>query len=962
MEVFVRNVPQHMSQNDLIRALATVLHGSNFEQFNPSGGQLNFDLTLFKDKRQRSLHRGIGALTLGSARIAQYFLSIFGGDRPQCPFIVEFPNGSRMGPIKFSTSNRVARPDVVRMITETPYIDPDSALQREELAKNLEGEIKVENVQFGWYCRDGNYSSEWDARLDGDMEGVQPVRWVAGNLVFDIDFRELRITLPIKTALDEMTPFEFGMSLAFDSIESLFSEKRVICVRFSRIEYLTVEQSPSANAILLFLSVPPSFESHPSPVMEQMMLDRAKRTRLHAFSESHARVAPYTSLALRIVLNSPEEARKFEYKASKTQFPTAEHIRVGPVNRQLFSAVHLEAVNQWAETLEWRVAFQVMTLLSSLVVDPTEILGLKASIESLITKYGDLRTAEILRLFCGRLKTLMWTGSDDDGAKTVEDCLKRATLDTTDTHMYIRSQGDDDGVFNCHHCTVTPTRMILDGPFPDQTNRVLRRYRDNNHYFLRVNFLDEEQLNFRWDRDVDGASFVRFRVGGTLRKGFTIAGRHFDFLAYSSSALREHAVWFCTPFEQDGQRVTASTIRQSLGTFDNSIYCAARYGARLSQAFTATEASVTLQAEEIIVIDDIESPDGKSVFTDGIGQISPQLNQAIIQAIKNKPGSKKRFYSDPSAWQVRIGGYKGMLACNYELQDMGCLLRKSMSKFDAPGVYDIEIAGIFTKPMTVFLNRPLVMILETLGVRAEVFIKLQDDAVEEIEHATESIFRCARLLEMHGIGGAYRVTSVLLNLKNKLNMDFVHQEASYILDDSFLNQAIEFARNHILRVMKHKARIPVKGSYTLVGVIDEHNYLKPDEVFICVRDKDEKAVYIEGQILITRSPQVHPGDVQFVNAIGKPPAGSPFVHEEFPNCVVFSAQGERSIPSMLAGGDLDGDIYNIITNKDLFPPECDSPGEYLPVAMNRLDHRCTIEDLADWVADYINADILVSQN
>ena len=49
-----------------------------------------------------------------------------------------------------------------------------------------------------------------------------------------------------------------------------------------------------------------------------------------------------------------------------------------------------------------------------------------------------------------------------------------------------------------------------------------------------------------------------------------------------------------------------------------------------------------------------------------------------------------------------------------------------------------------------------------------------------------------------------------------------------------------------------------------------------------------------------------PGDVQFVDAIGRPPSDSPFALERWTNCLVFSSTGDRSVPSMLAGGDLDG--------------------------------------------------------
>lgn len=70
---------------------------------------------------------------------------------------------------------------------------------------------------------------------------------------------------------------------------------------------------------------------------------------------------------------------------------------------------------------------------------------------------------------------------------------------------------------------------------------------------------------------------------------------------------------------------------------------------------------------------------------------------------------------------------------------------------------------------------------------------------------------------------------------------------------------------------------------------------------------------------------IHPGDVQGVRAIGRPPVGSPFEKEPLPNAVVFSIKGkislllgigfmlkkhctgDRPIHSMTGGGDLDGD-------------------------------------------------------
>jgi RNA-dependent RNA polymerase len=135
--------------------------------------------------------------------------------------------------------------------------------------------------------------------------------------------------------------------------------------------------------------------------------------------------------------------------------------------------------------------------------------------------------------------------------------------------------------------------------------------------------------------------------------------------------------------------------------------------------------------------------------------------------------------------------------------------------------------------------------------------------------------------------------------------------------------------------------------------------------------------YLEGPVLVTRSPCMHPGDVQLVRAIGRPPIGSPFMKDVFPNCVVFStlgrepfipseviyglsciSTGSRSLPSRLGGGDLDGDLYNLITYEELHPLRTVPGAKYDPPLLKEVSWRCTIADIANFVVDYINSDIL----
>ncbi|KAG8847197.1 hypothetical protein FRB91_012025 [Serendipita sp. 411] len=90
-----------------------------------------------------------------------------------------------------------------------------------------------------------------------------------------------------------------------------------------------------------------------------------------------------------------------------------------------------------------------------------------------------------------------------------------------------------------------------------------------------------------------------------------------------------------------------------------------------------------------------------------------------------------------------------------------------------------------------------------------------------------------------------------------------------------------------------------------------------------------------------------------VQAIGEPPEDAPRGLRELTNCVVFPCAGERSLPDMLAGGDLDGDIYCLIKDERLHPKSEYPPGNYDPLPRVELDRPSDGKDVADFVINYI---------
>jgi RNA-dependent RNA polymerase len=68
---------------------------------------------------------------------------------------------------------------------------------------------------------------------------------------------------------------------------------------------------------------------------------------------------------------------------------------------------------------------------------------------------------------------------------------------------------------------------------------------------------------------------------------------------------------------------------------------------------------------------------------------------------------------------------------------------------------------------------------------------------------------------------------------------------------------------------------------------------------------------IKGPVLASRSPSVHPGDVQMFECVN--------IQElnHLSNVVVFSSKGIRPDASKMSCGDLDGDVYLVIWDQNL---------------------------------------------
>jgi hypothetical protein len=241
----------------------------------------------------------------------------------------------------------------------------------------------------------------------------------------------------------------------------------------------------------------------------------------------------------------------------------------------------------------------------------------------------------------------------------------------------------------------------------------------------------------------------------------------------------------------------------------------------------------------------------------------------------------------------------------------------------------------------------MIKILEDMGVSDDWFFQQQDRALSSLQLVTAHISNTISFLTRHHIATEVGLPQFIRRL-DSMGIDY--------RNDRFIASVVEAAVLRELRLLKHKARIPVERGVTLFGIMDETGYLNAGEVYVAF----DNAVFIENhwmdldnrRMIVTRSPALHPGDIQLaINII--PPSHHPL--RALRNCIVFSQRGQRDLPSCLSGGDLDGDTYNIIWDPDAVSgcQRLFQPADYPRVEPLSIGREVEREDITDFFIQFM---------
>lgn len=508
-------------------------------------------------------------------------------------------------------------------------------------------------------------------------------------------------------------------------------------------------------------------------------------------------------------------------------------------------------------------------------------------------------------------------------------------------------------IMSIHRVYITPSKIYCLGPELEASNYIVKHYSEYSSDFLRVTFVDEDWgkiqpnvISINLQQGIFAKSHhtkVYHRTLDIMQNGVTIGSKHFEFLAFSASQLRSNSVWMFA----SNKHVTAESIRKWMGCF-TSIKSVSKCAARMGQLFSTSKQTIEVLPHHVEVIPDIEvKTDGVDYcFSDGIGKISLSFAKEVA--------SKYGLKHTPSAFQIRYGGYKGVI-CVDRNSFKKLSLRKSMLKFDSKNRM-LNVTK-HSESQSCYLNREIVTLFSTLGVKDDAFLALQDLQLKVLNAMLYS--REDALVVLDGLGN-YDVKDILVKM---LLQGYEPNQEPY------LSMMLLSHHDNLLSDLRTRCRVFVPKGRILVGCLDESGVLDYGQVYVRItltkselrfRDQkffkkmDEATSVVMGKVVVTRNPCLHPGDVRVLEAVYE----IALDEKDYKDCIVFPQKGERPHPNECSGGDLDGDLYFVSWDESLIPPRTVTPMDYTGRRPRLMDHDVTLAEIGKFFVDYMTSDTL----
>ncbi|KAK5170250.1 uncharacterized protein LTR77_004836 [Saxophila tyrrhenica] len=469
------------------------------------------------------------------------------------------------------------------------------------------------------------------------------------------------------------------------------------------------------------------------------------------------------------------------------------------------------------------------------------------------------------------------------------------------------------------------------------SNRITRFYKA--HLFLALNVANF-RLRMPKESEDQEITFAPWResagyLAGLLKTGISLNNVHYSFFGHSNSQLKSRS---CLLFAATKPEI--SVMVEALGDF-SKMKSVAKKVKRIGLLFSTAEVAVQLDPDRCEDIDDVVFQD--YTFTDGCGLISEQLARTVVQR-RNIVFRNKRYL--PSVFQIRYKGYKGVLTLAPSLKgQFQVQFRQSMKKFTTATDNSFSVVEC-SKPYSFgYLNDEVILLLHSLGISAEMLHRKQAEYLHFLDQVSGGDPRAAfRFLSYQSEIG----------LAEKLLIDGVESVMPSLQKMVGQERAKMLSKRDVQR-----CRIMIPNSRLLFGVCDPFSTgdargrLKPGTCFVRITDDatGEARTIINTEVMVTRNPCLHPGDLQKFRVVDIPG----FSH--LVDCIVFPVCGKRPSADLMSGGDLDGDKFFVTWDPDIIPTQIAESAEYPGVRERIHFGLITDDERAEFFAGYTSASL-----
>ncbi|RPB08414.1 RdRP-domain-containing protein [Morchella conica CCBAS932] len=351
-----------------------------------------------------------------------------------------------------------------------------------------------------------------------------------------------------------------------------------------------------------------------------------------------------------------------------------------------------------------------------------------------------------------------------------------------------------------------------------------------------------------------------------------------------------------------------------------------KFWSRISLGFSGGTPTVTVNPSMIEFVNGFRSPIGE-VMDDGCSIISPALMKMVRRELDSE--------STPTAVQARIGGAKGVWMVDPD-GDWNSEELYINVKTDSQLKYEghendndwarltLDVLASSHDPKPANINVQLIPILADRGVPFSVMKELLEEHLEghlnELFQTIDEPVQLRKWLYDHGGLARERISSKTTCMPTCGALpNNTHEIAILLLESGFsvrecqylYTQVSSYIDQHCTN-LKKRLHIRIPHSTRLLCVADPTCTLKEGEVSLRFSNGilDPKTMrrttVILGDILVAREPAQLPSDIQKVKAVDIQDYHSPKLRE-LQDVIVFSVKGNRSLASLLSGGDFDGD-------------------------------------------------------